>query len=104
MKLIIAIVSQSEAGKVSDELRKFGYSSTKVDSLGGFLKKRNAMLYIGVDDKKVRDVTRIIERNTHTHEQPVPEDIEGSAYNLPPTVTTSGAVLFILDVDQFFKV
>ena len=53
MKLIIAIIRDSDAAPVLDKLAGDGYGVTRVASTGGFLRRGNVTLLIGVDDDQV---------------------------------------------------
>ena len=103
MKLIMAILNKDDSAVVGKELSRVGYSSTTTSCAGGFLMDRNDMLMIGVDDMRVRDVLRIIEEFSHSREQQVEEPEHDGHYRKPATVKVGGAVVFVLDVDQFYK-
>ena len=60
MKLILAIVRSIDAGPVIDELVTQGYRVTRVASTGGFLRRGNVTLLIGVEDPKVDTVIGIL--------------------------------------------
>ena len=102
MKMIVSIVSSSEARGLTDELMRQGYRATEISTTGGFLRRRNVTLLIGVEDEEVDDVFKIIHDTCHErteHGYPSPPVI-GTL--LPPAVDTqvSGAVIFVLDVDR----
>lgn len=50
MKLIIAILSDKLHGEIIQVLTKSGIQFTKLSSTGGFLKKGNTTLLLGVED------------------------------------------------------
>lgn len=100
MKLVMAILSKSDAPVVAGVLTKEGYPSTVTNSVGGFLHKENAILFSGVDDTKVRYVISIIGEHTSEHEEQVPSESTGS-YMMPPKIKVGGASVFVLDVEQF---
>lgn len=56
MKLIIAIVRSVDGGPAIDALVTQGYRVTRVASTGGFLRKGNVTLLIGVEDAQVQSV------------------------------------------------
>jgi uncharacterized protein YaaQ len=61
MKLIIAIIRSIDAGPVIDALVTSSYRVTRVASTGGFLRRGNVTLLIGVEDEhvdRVRDILR----------------------------------------------
>ena len=84
MKLVVAIVTDQDAGHIIDALVQQEYRSTRINTVGGFLKRGNATLLVGVEDDQVDDVLRIMRENSHAHSS-------GS---------TRGAV-FVLNVGRF---
>lgn len=108
MKLIIAIVQNEDAYKVSDALMHKGYSVTKLATTGGFLKMGNTTLLIGVEKEQVDKVVKIIKEYAQSREQtittPLPSSYsEGIYTSFPINVQVGGATLFVVDVDKFEK-
>lgn len=60
MKLIVAIVKEEQAGKAIEALMASEYRATRINTAGGFLKKGNATVLVGVDDEKVEEVLGIM--------------------------------------------
>jgi uncharacterized protein YaaQ len=56
MKLVIAIVRDSDAGDIVERLVAGGYRVTRVASTGGFLRQGNVTLLIGVEEQHVQSV------------------------------------------------
>jgi uncharacterized protein YaaQ len=56
MKLIIAIVRDVDAEPVIDQLVTHGHYVTRVASTGGFLRRGNVTLLIGVEEQYVQPV------------------------------------------------
>ena len=70
MKLVIAIVKDSDAMDVSDVLVEHDYRVTRVASTGGFLRRGRVTLLIGTDEEAVEDVFRLIEGACREPEHP----------------------------------
>lgn len=107
MKLILAIVSNEDANKVSKALIKQNFFTTKLATQGGFLSRKNTTFLIGTNDEKVIDVIEIIEAHSKTRSSTVPSTIAnefGMFSTMPVEVKIGGATIFILNVDQFVKV
>lgn len=106
MKLIMAIVSGEDSSKVSRALTKGNYSVTKLATTGGFLMSGNTTFIVGTDDEKVEGVLEILRTNSKTRKQMVPTSASygvGMFSSMPIEVQVGGAVVFILDVEQFIK-
>ena len=109
MKLIIAVVHDEDSHKLMDALTCKGFMATKLASTGGFLKTGNTTLLIGVPEEQVPIVTDIIKDQCKTEKQmtlvnpPIPSSIEG-CMPYPVEVTVGGATVFVVDVEQYFKI
>lgn len=106
MKLIFAIVSNDDSGKVSKHLTKHNYSVTKLATTGGFLMAGNTTFIIGTEDENVDDVISIIGRHSHKRTQMVPSSASygvGMYTSFPVEVQIGGATIFVMDVERFEK-
>ncbi len=108
MKLIIAIINKDDSNKVASTLNKAGYYVTKLASTGGFLSKGNTTLLVGTDEEKVDDVIELIKSKAKHRTEKVPTV---NTLSLPEVTMTTmvdvlvgGATIFVIDVDQFYKV
>ncbi len=106
MKLVLAIVSKDDAEKTVSSLTKKEYRATRIDSVGGFLKEKNAIVLVGTEPKQVNGVLKIIGACAKSHKEtltPTPTmGGPGDFYMADPVeVTVGGATVFVLDVDQF---
>jgi uncharacterized protein YaaQ len=61
MKLILAVVPEDQARRIADGLIAAQYRATLISTTGGFWRKGNATLLIGVEDDQVDDVLRRIQ-------------------------------------------
>jgi uncharacterized protein YaaQ len=85
MKLIMAIMRDSDSDTVSTALTSSGFRITSVASTGGFLRRGQTTAMIGVEDDQVEKALDTI-RSSCT--QPSAEDVRHT-------------ILFVLDVNQF---
>lgn len=109
MKLVVAIVAKGDADKTVGALTKAGFRSTRIDSVGGFLREKNALLLIGTEPSKVKKVIDTIGQSAKSHKEtlaPTPTmGGPGDFYVADPVeVTVGGATVFVLDVDQFKQI
>ncbi|HEV8634982.1 MAG TPA: cyclic-di-AMP receptor [Chloroflexota bacterium] len=68
MKLVLGVVQDQDASNVIDALVQAEYRSTRINTSGGFLKRGNATILVGVEDDQVHDVLRIIRENARPPE------------------------------------
>jgi len=87
MKLIIAIVRDSDAGLVIERLVTAGHRVTRVASTGGFLRRGNVTLLIGTEEQRVERVIDIL-RDTCA----------------PPEPGQNRATVFVVDAPHFEQV
>lgn len=111
MKMILAIISKSDEDDAVTALNEAGYYVTRLATTGGFLKNANVTLLIGTDDEKVPGAMDIIKKNCGRRVEMVPYMTpnmnSASAIQTTPFVPvpqeTGGAVVFVLNVDEFAK-
>jgi uncharacterized protein YaaQ len=87
MKLIIAIVRDIDAGPVTDQLVAHEHRVTRVASTGGFLRRGNVTLIIGVEEQHVQPVIDVL-RDTCS----------------PPESGQQRATIFVVDAPHFEQV
>lgn len=64
MKLIIAVVHHTDGEDVLRALAEAGFSVTRIASSGGFLRRGNATLLIGVEEQRVPAAIELIREHT----------------------------------------
>ena len=60
-KLLVAILGDGEAGRVTKALTAGGFGVTRIDTHGGFLRRGNATLLVGVDAERVESVIALMQ-------------------------------------------
>ena len=106
MKLLIAVINSDDSHIVLDEITKAGLYATKLSTTGGFLRAGNLTLLMGVEDEKVDELLEILRTNCRKREEltpVVPTYSSGLVNAIPVKITVGGATVFVLDVDQFYK-
>ncbi len=107
MKLILAIVGDEDASKVSAELSNKGFLVTKLATTGGFLKVGNTTMLIGTEDEKVDEVIDIIKSKSKRRKQITASAVsmyEQGVNSYPIEIEVGGATVFVLNIDRFEKV
>ncbi|KJS18792.1 MAG: hypothetical protein VR72_21530 [Clostridiaceae bacterium BRH_c20a] len=109
MKLVIAVVQDSNAPSLLENLVEHGFRATKLASTGGFLKRGNTTIFAGVENEKVPEIIKVIKEKCCITQQVLTPAISPGgpieAY-LPPLIDipVSGANVFVIDVEQYIKV
>ncbi|MBE6836341.1 MAG: transcriptional regulator [Ruminococcaceae bacterium] len=109
MKLIIAVVNYDDSQAVLSELTRTGFLVTNLSTSGAFLKTKNVTLLIGTEDEKVSQAIEIISQFSSKRNQPVPKNAtdfmsEGFMNAVSRNeITVGGATVFVMDVEQFYK-
>lgn len=88
MKMIVAILQDSDKDKVSDALNDAGFSVTVIPSTGAYFRRGNATLITGVKKEKVNDAIEVIRQAVRNEEEP----------------ELKRATLFVINVEQFKQV
>ena len=80
MKLLIAILLDSDADRVTQALTDGEYRVTRIASTGGFLRKGVVTLLIGLDDSRVEDAIQVVRSNVTRSDG---EETQGTVFVLP---------------------
>lgn len=107
MKLIYAIVRNTDGNAVVEGLNMKGFSVTKFSTTGGFLRKGNSTLIIGTDESKVEEAIDIIKnicgpRQRVMANTTVLEGMAGGGLGAV-SVDVGGATIFVMDIERFEK-
>ena len=104
MKLVIAVVQDTDAEKIMEVLGKHGYSVTEITSAGGFLRETNVTLLIGVDAADVPAVVDIVERNSTARRKFVNPLMPFAPVRTGEDSSVRvGASVFIVNVSRFVR-
>ncbi len=106
MKLVVCIVHNRDRNKLTEEMVKAGFKFTVIGSTGGFLREGNTTILIGVPVDELAGLLKLIQQNCKTREQlvnvmPFEAAPPGAFIPSPVKVPVGGAVVFVLNVDQF---
>ncbi len=109
MKMIMAVIHDEDSHQLMEKLTKEGFMATKLASTGGLLKTGNTTLFVGVNKDDVDKVVDIIKEICKTSKKislinPPVSNVPDNMLSYPVEVTVGGATVFVLDVDQYFKV
>ena len=110
-KLIVAVIKFGDYDDTAEELTRNGFFVTLLSSTGGFLKKRNATIMVGVSDDKVEQVLGIIKAKAGHRQETVYINIPqadgvGTPGGVPAASTirdVGGAVAFVMTLDHMGK-
>jgi len=105
MKLVITVVEDNDVAFLMESLVKNGYRATKLSSTGGFLLQGNTTLLIGVEDHEVDPVLEIIRSTCAPRKKIIPQIAPElpTAIGVPVEVEAGGAIVFVVDVNQFWR-
>lgn len=103
MKLIVAIIHPEDVAGVIKHLNRGGFSSTKLASMGSFLKEKNITILVGVDETQLNEALEIIDKYSHSRTQMIPT-LSLDGMESPMTeVSIGGATVFVLDCEQSMR-
>lgn len=106
MKLVVCIVHNRDRGKITEELVRSGFKFTVIGSTGGFLREGNTTFLIGAQGEDLPSLREVISQNCSTREQvvnvmPFEASAPGGFMPNPVKVPVGGAVVFVLNVEEF---
>jgi uncharacterized protein YaaQ len=108
MKLVMAIVSSDDCREVLDRLTKAGFRATVISTTGGFLREGNTTIFLGIDDARVAQAVEVVRQTCRRRTQwvsPLPT-LEGPGLEMsePIEVSVGGAVVLVMNVEQFVQI
>lgn len=107
MKLLVAVVSNDDVRSLLETLIEAGHRATKLASTGGFLRKGNTTLLLGVNEGEVDDVLRMVRSTCRRRTVPYPFQVSEHPGMIPHDaveVEVGGATIFVIGVDRFVQV
>ncbi|MGB9839150.1 cyclic-di-AMP receptor [Thermovenabulum sp.] len=107
MKLIMAVVDDNDSIRVVEELTKKNIGVTRLASTGGFLRRGNTTLLIGLEEDKLKEVLDLLEKicKPRKHVVTIFPGVPGETFApYPVEVTVGGAIVFVLNVERFEKI
>ncbi len=109
MKLIIAVVQDSDVDEILDSLTEAGIGVTQINSAGGFLREPNVTLFIGVDDGDVTRAVQIVDEHSKARRMFVNPLMPVAPVQVDPHFAGDsgsvrvGASVFVLNVRRFVR-
>ena len=107
MKMIMCIIDDMDTFSLLDALSEQSIQATKLASSGGFLRRGNTTLLIGVEDEKKDDVLELISKICMPRKQTVPMSpmlsMDDNVNPVDVTVQMGGATTFVMEVVEYNK-
>jgi uncharacterized protein YaaQ len=95
MKLIVAIVQHEDADDVIRAMLSAGHRLTRINTTGGFLRRGNATLLIGVEDNQIDEVLALMQSTTRRRTESAP---------IEKGIPEFAATVFVLDASHFIRI
>jgi uncharacterized protein YaaQ len=95
MHMVVSIVAADDAEPVTRGLIAAGYRVTRMNTAGGFFRRGNVTLLIGVEQPQVDDVLQIIDANVRQRSQANPVESGMPMF---------GATVFVLEAARFERI
>lgn len=95
MHLVLTIVQSEDAEPVTRALISANYRVTRMNTAGGFFRKRNVTLLIGCEEPQIDDVLRVIGENCRQRAAANPVSAGMPMY---------GATVFVMEATHFTRV
>ena len=110
-KLVIAVLQEDDFDNTVSALITHHIFVTKLSSSGGFLRKKNITIMIGVEAEQLDTVLQIL-KECAGHRKEIVYTMAGAAHSahgagtapaIPIQVDTGGATVFVMDMDSLEK-
>jgi uncharacterized protein YaaQ len=106
MKLVIAVVQDEDSEAAVQALTERGYRVTRLATTGGFLRRGNTTLMIGVEDAQVDEVVGVLRQKCRRRTVFTPL-VSETPMMLPSSVVeveVGGATVFVINMERFEQV
>ncbi len=106
MKMILAIINDSDTAEVTKHMLAGSFSVTKIGSSGGLFRGGMTTLMCTVADGRVPAALDVLKNCCKSRHYPAKSLTPESAYALPPSadgITVGGATVFVLNVEESYK-
>ena len=108
IQLVVAIVQHEDAKGAVEAMTQGRFRVTQLATSGGFLRKGNVTLLVGVERARLSEVLRVLGSVCETRtEHVMPLHVEampGTILFSPMAVQVGGATVFVMDVQHFERV
>ena len=110
-KMIMAVVQEDDYDTTVSELNKQGFFVTMLSSTGGFWKKKNITIMLGVEADKLEQALDILKRCAGKRQQTIYSNVAmptGSQYaaampSVPVKVELGGVTVYVMDLEKLEK-
>ena len=107
-KLILAVVQEDDYDATVSELNQNGFFVTMLSSTGGFWKKKNITIMLGVEESRLPQAMDILKRCAGKRKQTVYSSVSMPAAgqyaaampSIPMNMKFGGVTLFVLDLER----
>lgn len=106
MKLIMAIINDSDVKEVTRALVNGGFYVTKIGSSGGFMRGGMTTIISAVQDEKKNAALEILKVSTHSRKYRTSAkmiDNKAFAPQKAEEIVVGGATVFVLNVEENYK-
>ena len=104
--LLIVIVQAQDADIAINSMHEIGQKVTKLPSIGGFLRRRNTMLFIATEAEKRPAILDLLQETCRQRVEFIAVPLESTPLPLPaPTpINVGGATVFTLDIEHYEEI
>ena len=109
MKMAIVIIQDEFKHDLSNLLIERGFRATQISSTGGFMHAGNTTMFIGVEERRMDELLNIIDSvcgsKQHMDSAGLRHflNMSNKTTDLPPEISNSGAIIFVIDVERFMR-
>ncbi len=106
MKMILAIINNSDTAEVTKRMLAGSFSVTKIGSSGGLFRGGMTTIMSAVADGQVPAALEVLRSSCKSHRYPAKYLSPEGVYALPATsegITVGGATVFVLNIEASHK-
>jgi uncharacterized protein YaaQ len=102
-RLMAAVIQDRDLESALSALNKIGVVVTRLESSGGFIRRQNTTLLIGLVEKQVELVVKALARSCRQRVEYLTAPVAGfpDGVGSPIEITVGGATIFTFEVERF---
>jgi uncharacterized protein YaaQ len=101
-QLMMVIIQDRDLESVSNALSSRNIPTTRIQSMGGFLRRRNHLLLVGLPEGKLDQAVEALNNAGRSKVEYVtsPKGMPGVVFGEPLRLEIKGATVFVFDIDR----
>jgi uncharacterized protein YaaQ len=100
-RLMAAVIQEADVENAVSAMNKVGFTVSRMQSTGGFLRRRNVTLLIGLPEGREESAVKVLRSSCRKRVEFVSSIWRDLPMLSPTRVTVGGATIFVFEVESY---